>query len=185
MDLGGFGKVVAAVAPWIGTALGGPLGGMAVEAASNALGLSDKTEAGLKAALSGATPEQMLALKQADLDFQSKMTALGFQQTKDLEALAVSDRDSARKMQTSTQSIVPATLTWVIVSGFTSILAMLFLKEVPTGNRDIIVYMVGQLSGFTGAVVAFWFGTTRESSKKTEMLAGSVPASDPPAPVKG
>jgi hypothetical protein len=184
MDLGPFGKVVAAVAPWIGTALGGPLGGMAVEAAANALGLSEKTEAGLKAALSGATPEQMLALKRADQDFAVRMQELGFGQVKDLEALAVADRDSARKMQASTQSIVPATLTWVIVAGFTTVLALLFIKDVPVANRDIVVYMVGQLSGFTAAVVAFWFGTTRESSKKTEMLANSAPA-DPPVLQKG
>lgn len=185
IDLGGFGKVVAAIAPWIGTALGGPLGGMAVEAAANALGLSEKTETALKTALSGATPEQMLALKKADQEFAVRMQELGFTQLKDMEALAVADRDSARKMQMSTQSIVPAILTWVIVSGFTTVLAMLFLRAVPQENRDIIVYMVGQLSGFTGAVVAFWFGTTRESSKKTEMLATSIPATDPPIVPKG
>jgi hypothetical protein len=55
------------------------------------------------------------------------------------------------------------------------VMLALFFREVPSANRDIIVYMVGQLSGFTGAVIAFWFGTTRESAKKTEMLAQSEP----------
>jgi hypothetical protein len=36
-------SIVSTVAPWIGTALGGPLGGMAVEAAAKALGISEKT----------------------------------------------------------------------------------------------------------------------------------------------
>jgi len=54
------------VAPWIGTALGGPLGGMAVEAATNALGLGEKTVDAVKQAIAGVTPEQMLALKTAD-----------------------------------------------------------------------------------------------------------------------
>ena len=57
------------VAPWIGTALAGPLGGMAVTAAADALGLSEKTTDAIKQAVSGATPEQMLALKQADQAF--------------------------------------------------------------------------------------------------------------------
>ena len=65
-----FTTIIKTVAPWIGTALGGPLGGMAVTAAANALGLSDKTTEGLKTALSGATPEQLLALKEADQAFQ-------------------------------------------------------------------------------------------------------------------
>jgi hypothetical protein len=71
-------KIVATVAPWIGTALGGPLGGMAVEAAANALGLTEKTTDALKTAIAGATPEQMLALKTADQNFALQMQALGF-----------------------------------------------------------------------------------------------------------
>jgi hypothetical protein len=168
-------RIIGTVAPWIATALGGPLGGLAVEAASNALGLTEKTEAALKTALSGVTGEQMLALKMADQQFQLRMQELGFAQIRDLEKIAADDRDSARKMQTATQSIVPALLTWVVISGFTTVMLALFFREVPSANRDIIVYMVGQLSGFTGAVIAFWFGTTRESAKKTEMLAQSEP----------
>jgi hypothetical protein len=167
--------LVATIAPWIGTALTGPLGGMAIEAVATALGLNEKTVDAVKVAVSGATPEQLLALKQADQDFALKMQGLGFKQVTDLEALAVADRDSARKMQIGTQSLVPALLTWIIIGGFTAILILLFNQEVPLSNRDIVVYMVGQLSGFTGAVVAFWFGTTRESAKKTEMLAKAEP----------
>ncbi|MCZ2965452.1 hypothetical protein NYY77_18915, partial [Acinetobacter baumannii] len=59
-------SLIATVAPWIGTALGGPLGGMAVTAAADALGLSEKTETALKTALSGASPADLLAIKQAD-----------------------------------------------------------------------------------------------------------------------
>lgn len=173
-------SLIATVAPWIGTALGGPLGGMAVEAAANALGIQEKTTDALKSALAGVTPDQMLALKKADQDFALRMKELGFKQVTDLEALAVADRDSARKMQMSTQSMVPAALTWLIIAGFTTVMVLLFLKDVPSANRDIIVYMVGQLSGFTGAVVAFWFGTTRESAKKTELIAQSSPVTQQP-----
>ena len=91
MDLA---KRVSTVAPWIGTALGGPLGGMAVEAAANALGLSDKTVDSVKQALAGVTPEQMLALKKADQDFALQMQALGFKNVADMEAIAAGDRDS-------------------------------------------------------------------------------------------
>lgn len=168
-------SIVKTVAPWIGTALGGPLGGLAVEAAANALGVSDKTADSLKQALSGVTADQMLALKNADQQFALQMQALGFKQVTDLEAIAAGDRASARDMQKTTQSLVPAFLTWVIVSSFATVMVMLFLKDVPTANRDIIVYMVGQLSGFTSAVIAFWFGTTRESGRKTELIAQSAP----------
>lgn len=51
-------NLISSVAPFLGTALGGPLGGMAVSALGDALGLSDKSESAIKQALSGVTPEK-------------------------------------------------------------------------------------------------------------------------------
>jgi hypothetical protein len=168
-------KIIATVAPWIGTALGGPLGGMAVEAAASALGLKEKTVEAVKQALSGATPEQMLALKKADQNFAIQMQALGFAQVKDLEAIAAGDRDSARKMQMLAPSFMPAALTCFVVGAFVATLVLLLKFDVPMSNRDIIVYMIGQLSGGFTAALAFWFGTTRQSEDKTKMLAQAQP----------
>ena len=164
-------NVLRAVAPWIGTAMGGPLGGMAVEAAANAMGLSDKTVDAVKQAISGATPEQMLALKNADKDFALRMQELGFKHEADMEALITSDRKDARAMQVATRSWVPAILTCVLLAAFNAALAALFYLAVPDGNRDIVVYMIGQLSGFAASAVAYWLGTTRNSQNKTDMLA--------------
>lgn len=168
-------KLVSTVAPWIGTALGGPLGGMAVEAAANALGLSDKTVDSVKQALAGVTPEQMLALKQADQNFALQMQALGFKNVADMEAIAAGDRDSARRMQTAKPSPVPALLTCFVVGAFTATLVLLLKFDVPATNRDIVVYMIGQLSGGFTSALAFWLGTTRDSGRKTELLAQSTP----------
>lgn len=172
-------KLVSAVAPWIGTALGGPLGGMAVEAAANALGLSDKTVDSVKQALAGVTPEQMLALKKADQDFALQMQALGFKNVVDMEAIAAGDRDSARRMQTAKPSPVPALLTCFVVGAFTATLVLLLKFDVPATNRDIVVYMIGQLSGGFTSALAFWLGTTRDSGRKTELLAQSSPTPSP------
>jgi hypothetical protein len=170
-------KIVSTVAPWIGTALGGPLGGMAVGAVADALGLSDKTVDAVKQAISGATPEQMLALKNADQAFALQMQALGFKQITDMEALAVKDRGDARAMQVAKPSFVPAMLTCFVVGAFTSTLLLLLKFDVPTTNRDIVVYMIGQLSGGFTSALAFWLGTTRDSGRKTELLAQSSPGS--------
>ena len=166
-----FAKIIATVAPWIGTALGGPLGGMAAEAAANALGLTSKTTEAIKTALGGATPEQMLALKQADQAFSLQMQELGFKQIADLEALAAGDRKDARAMQIARPSRVPAILTSFLVGSFMGTLILLLKYDVPATNRDIVVYMIGQLSGGCTAALAYWLGTTRESGRKTELLA--------------
>lgn len=169
-----FTTILKTVAPWIATAVTGPLGGLAVQAAADALGLKDQTVDALKSAVSGATPEQMLALKKADQDFQAQMQALGFKQITDLEAIAAGDRDSARKMQVATPSIVPALLTSFVVGSFFVTLMMLFKFDIPGTNRDILVYMVGQLSGGFTSALAFWLGTTRQSEQKTAAMANAA-----------
>jgi len=168
-------SIVKTVAPWIGTALGGPLGGLAVEAAANALGIGEKTTDALKQALSGVTPEQMLALKKADQDFAVQMQSLGFKNVETLEQIAAGDRDSARKMQMSVPSRMPALLTVFVWGLFSVTLVVLFAVAIPDGNRDLIVYMCGQLAGAAMACLAFWVGTTRQSENKTNLLARAEP----------
>lgn len=164
-------SILKTVSPWIAGALGGPLAGMAVEAAANALGLNDKTIDAVKNAISGATPETLLALKEADQNFALQMQSLGFQNVKDIEAIAAGDRDSARKMQMENKSVMPAVITAGILASFVGMGITLFFVPILDPNRDQIIFMLGQLSGFTGSAIAFWLGTTRQSEDKTRMLA--------------
>lgn len=170
-----FSSLIKTVAPWIGTALGGPLGGMAVEAASRALGLGESTTESLKTALSGATPEQMLALKKADQEFSLQMQALGFKQITDLEAIAAGDRKDARDMQRSTRSIMPAVLSCVVTVGFLGLLTGMMLGVLKVSDSQALLLMLGSLGAAFGAVMQFWFGTTADSGKKTDLLAKAQP----------
>ena len=170
-----FPAIIKTVAPWIGTALGGPLGGMAVGAIADALGLSDQTVDAVKTAISGATPEQMLALKKADQDFAVQMQALGFKQITDLESLAVADRKDARTMQVAKPSPVPALLSLLVTAGYFGILVGMMAGGLNIRDSEAMLLMLGSLTTAWGAVMAFWFGTTRDSSRKTEIIAKSNP----------
>ncbi len=170
-----FTTIIKTVAPWIGTALGGPLGGMAVEAAANALGLSDKTIDSVKQAIAGATPEQMLALKQADQAFSLQMQALGFKQVVDLEALAAGDRADARKMQVTKPSPIPAVLSLLVTAGYFAILIGMMVGWFKVSDSQALLIMLGSLGTAWGSVMAFWFGTTRDSARKTDLLAQAQP----------
>lgn len=170
-----FPAIIKTVAPWIGTALGGPLGGMAVGAIADALGLSDRTVDAVKTAISGATPEQMLALKKADQDFAVQMQALGFKQITDLESLAVADRKDARTMQVAKPSPVPALLSLLVTAGYFGILVGMMAGGLNIHDSEAMLLMLGSLTTAWGAVMAFWFGTTRDSSRKTEIIAKSNP----------
>jgi len=167
--------IVSTVAPWIGTALGGPLGGMAVEAAANAFGLNVKTVDAVKQALSGVTPEQMLALKQADQAFALQMQTLGFKNVADMEALAAGDRKDARAMQIAKPSPVPAVLSIGVTLGYFGILVGMMLGLLNVNDSQALLIMLGSLGTAWGMVMAFWFGTTRDSSRKTDLLAQAPP----------
>jgi hypothetical protein len=172
MDLG---SLLKTVAPWIGTALGGPLGGLAVDAATSALGLSDKSADGLKNALAGVTQEDILKLKQADQNFQETMQTLGFKQVTDLETIAASDRKDARALEVNTKSIMPALLSSFITIGFFGLLTGMMTGVLQYKDNQALMLMLGSFAtAFTG-VVAYWFGTTASSQAKTDIIARSPP----------
>jgi hypothetical protein len=47
----------------------------------------------------------------------------------------------------------------VLVASFIGIIFMLLYKAIPKDNEQLIVYMLGQLSGFVAGVVAFHYVT--------------------------
>lgn len=168
--------VVSTVAPWLGTALGGPLGGVAVSAVADALGLSEKTEGAIKQALAGVTPEQMLAIKAADQSFALQMQELGVKNVKDLEQIAAADRDSARKREVEVKDNTPRVLAYAITLGFFGVVTFMLLSSVPAGSRDILNIMLGTLGTAWTGVVAYYHGSTASSAQKNKLLAESTPA---------
>lgn len=170
-----FTSIIKAVAPWIGTAIGGPLGGLAVEAAANALGVSEKTADAVKNAIAGVTGEDMRKLREADQAFAVTMQQLGFKQITDLEALAAGDRKDARAMQVAQRSPVPAILSIAVTLGYFGVLIGMMTKWLSVSDSQALLIMLGSLGTAWGMVMAFWFGTTRASEVKTEMLAKADP----------
>ena len=68
-------NVVGAVAQTLGTALGGPMGGMAANMIAEVLGVPNNPKA-IEKGISEATPEQMLELKKAEQAFEVQMIEL-------------------------------------------------------------------------------------------------------------
>jgi hypothetical protein len=108
-------KIVGSVAPVLATALGGPLAGVATKAVAAAvLGKPEAKESDIAAALAGATPEQLAALKKADQDFAVRMRELDI----DLDRLASEDRDSARRREVDARdSWTPRLLALLVTAG--------------------------------------------------------------------
>src|SRR6267378_533577 len=125
--------LISNIAPMLGAALGGPLGGIAMTAIGGALGLDKSTEDTVSKALlsPNLTAEQMVAVKNADNDFTLKMQALGFDHVDKLAELNqrameadVKDRQGARDMQTGTKSFTVPLLAYLIVGSFIGMVGM-------------------------------------------------------------
>lgn len=169
--------ILKKAAPWLAAAAAGPAGlaGMAIKTAAEALGAPEQTGEAVTAALIGASPEQMAALRQADNDFKLRMRELGYKSTADLEALAVEDRKGARGMQVAKPSMMPAMLSAVVTLGYFAILIGMMTGWLKVSDSQALLIMLGSLGTAWGMVMAFWFGTTSGSARKTDLLAKAPP----------
>lgn len=158
--------IVGAVAPVLGTALGGPLGGMAARVVSQALlGKEKASEKEIEAALMSASPEQLMSLKQAEIEFQERMRELDI----DLEKIHQQDRDSARRRETAVGGWATPLLATVVIAGFFGATFSILL-----GLSEVDSVLAGTLIGFVAAkaeqVVSYYFGSSAGSAAKNKML---------------
>jgi drug/metabolite transporter (DMT)-like permease len=56
-----------------------------------------------------------------------------------------------------------------------ALICLLFFHEIPATNRDIINIAVGAIIGYAGAVVQYFFGSSKGSSDKTDALKNMQP----------
>lgn len=63
-----------------------------------------------------------------------------------------------------------------LIFTFCSALGTLFFKAIPVSNEQIIIYMLGQLSGFVSSVVAFHYITSKGDEEKTANTAKAFDA---------
>lgn len=111
--------IIKVALPWIGTALGGPLGGEAASFVGEKLGLSNATVDTVKNVLAGMSPEKLAEFKQHDQEFQLKMVALGYDQLYRIDQLnAQSAAEVNKTMQVEATSEHWPTYGWRPAIGF-------------------------------------------------------------------
>ena len=169
MDLGW----LKSLAPLIGSAVGGPLGGAAATFLADKLGVESKTIEAVTDALSAdpLTPAQVVNIRLAELDFKRFLETNQI----DLARLGVANTQGARDMQTAVRSRTPDVLSILIVLGFFSILTLMLMGLLRVSDQQALLILLGSLSAGFGAVLNFWFGSSSGSQKKDEFLANSTP----------
>ena len=150
------------VAPTLATAVAGPMGGMAITALANKLGVADSVESVAKA-IAG---DPQAAQKIAELELE-------------MAKLDASNTADARKMNSEIQN--SATASWLakniayvidvaIIAGALIMTFVVFIIGVPEQNKSMAFTALGSLWTLTGTVVNFHRGSSACSKAKTEEL---------------
>lgn len=155
-----------------GLSLGGPVGNAAAAVLGKVIGQPNLTTSGIDDALSSLTmtPDLQEKLKEAELNFQAQMTAAGFKNAEDLAQIGEADRDSARHREMAVQDKTPRVMGTGVMAAFVAAVFMVL-----TGHAKADSVMAGTLIGYLSAkaelVLAYYFGSSAGSDRKTEIIA--------------
>lgn len=155
------------LAPTLITTLGGPLAGLAVEAASAALGWNDATKEQVieklgAGSLSGA---EIVALKQAEQALVLRLKELDIR----FEELDVQDRQGARDREAKVGGVMTPALAALVVGAFVGVVFMTLFGSV-TVDGVLAGTLIGYLSAKAEQVMSYYFGSSRGSDVKTLMI---------------
>ena len=150
------GNIVGAVAPTLGTALGGPFGGMTGDVISKVLGVENNPKS-IEQALANATPEQLIEIKKAEKEFEAKMKELDV----DLYKLETAEKQHARGMFSKdwTARIIGIAM----VGGFLGYIFLVTLQPPEQNSEALINLVLGYLGGLASAVISFYFGASNKN----------------------
>ena len=167
------------VAPVLGTAIGGPFGALAGAAVKAVLGLEpDSDEAAMAKAMEKATPEQLLALQNAERQFKLDMEKLNV----DVMKIDSDDRNSARQREINITGwgkyATPmlagtATLGFLTATGYVLVNGM---HGIDPGVAAFVGALIGNLSSKAEMVYNYYFGSSASSKNKDSMLYNSTPS---------
>lgn len=152
-------------APLLGGALFGPAGAAVASIIAGKFGVSpDATPEQVMAAIDAAGPDAALKLRQIETTHVERLQELENERLK----IETADVQSARSVHQ--HHWMPSAITMVMCAMFGAIVGALFIWAIPGENKDIVVYMAGQVSGILTSCVTYWVGSTRASANKDSLI---------------
>ena len=149
-------NLLGAVAPTIGTALGGPMGGMAGKILSETLGVPNNQKS-IEQAMQNASPEELAKIKKAELEFEAEMKKLDV----DVFALEAQEKQDARKHFSKdwTARIIGI----ATIGGFLGYIFLVTLQPPEQNSEALINLVLGYLGGLASAIISFYFGASNST----------------------
>lgn len=150
--------LVGELAPTLGAALGGPVGGAAASMLADVLGC-DPTPQKLNKALSQATPEQLAEIKKAELDFEVRMKEL------EVDVFALETKDIQHARESFSEDWTARAIALVSVLLFGGYVFLVTLQPADENDLNVVNLVLGYLGGIVSSVVSFYFGASKSGSK--------------------
>lgn len=154
MKFGAIKSLVGAVAPTLGAALGGPVGGAAVQVLTSVLGCKPD-EKSIEQAMSQASAEDLAKIREAELEFDAKMKQMDV----DVFALETADKQDARAKFSKDW-----TARAIAIGSLLAFIGYIFLVTIqpPDQSSDAITNLVlGYLGGTVSAIISYYFGASQ------------------------
>lgn len=167
-------SAIGTFAPWIAGTFGTPAAGVAVKGLCSIFGLdsSTATPESVSTAIATATPEQLLALKQADLKHQEFMAQIGYDSLEKLAQATVEDRSSARQREVAVKDKTPAILATVAIVAFAALVYYVATGSAPNNAmHDTFMMLTGAAVALVKDVYGYYFGSSAGSHAKDATIA--------------
>ena len=132
-----FKNIVGAVAPTLGTAIGGPMGGMAANMIADVLGVPNNQKS-----------------------FEVQMKELDV----DVFELEVADKQNARSM--FSKDWTARIIGLFTIGGFLGYIFLVTLQPPEQNSEALINLVLGYLGGLASAIISFYFGASHSPDKE-------------------
>ena len=147
--------LIGAVAPTLGSAIGGPVGNAAMQLISTTLGCKPD-ERSVEKAVSEASSEDLAKIREAELQFEADMAQMGV----DVFALETADNQDARKH--FAKDWTAKFIGLVMVLFFCSYILMITIMPPEQNSMELINLVLGYMGGLVSAVISFYFGASQK-----------------------
>ncbi len=150
--------LIGDLAPTIGAALGGPVGGAAATMLADVLGC-DPTPQKIEKAFQQATPEQLAEIKKAELDFEVRMKEL------EVDVFALETKDIQHARESFSEDWTARAIAILSILLFGGYVLLVTLQPADDNDLNVVNLVLGYLGGIVSSVVSFYFGASKSGSK--------------------
>jgi len=151
-------SLIGDLAPTLGAALGGPVGGAAATMLADVLGC-DPTPQKIEKALQQATPEQLAEIKKAELDFEVRMKEL------EVDVFALETKDIQHARESFSEDWTARAIAIMSILLFGGYVLLVTLQPADDNDLNVVNLVLGYLGGIVSSVVSFYFGASKSGSK--------------------